>query len=295
MKKTIGLIIFLSSLLSSCGGAVIGPTAASGAITSTTEAQTVKTGFDALLARITPANLQSPGNIATVPGVTTSAISPKAASAFDACTTITPTTAVDADGDGVAASKKYEYNCIGVAEPGHPAENRLGTITISDDDTVPASQGGAYSFAYDVQFSSSHYQSTWEGEFSLTRDQGKLTYGSRFKAFFSESDYAGTWESNYTYELNPTDPASPWDAGTAAMSGFYRLQASGTVSNQHVDYDYTWEMSSGNLEYEQTGTSGCVNYYKNGYIQFKDAGNNLIRYEFTCSAVSYSLNGTAIP
>lgn len=297
MLRSIGLTSLFALLLVSCGGAQIGPTSASGTVTQT-QATALKAQLDQLIASVSPTSLQSPGTIVSVPGVTVSSVKQQAVDAFDACTTVTPTTSVDNDADGIAASKTTTFNCYGVTLPGHEPADRVGTFVVSDDDTKSVNDGGEYTMTYDVEFSSTDYSSLWNGEHGLRNENGNLRFYGRYLATFEERGAQGGYESNYEQFMVPTDPVDPFAAGTMEINGFHRLILVGPVTidnvTRDVDWDITFGMTSGGLEYEDTGQSGCITFFKAGYWEFQDSAQNSIRYDYSCTSIIYTFNGTQI-
>ncbi len=298
MLRSIGLISLIA-FLSNCGGAQqVGPTAASGTVTQA-QATTLKTQLDQLINNFSATTMQNPSNLVTIPGVTLNAVAQNNVTPYDACTTITPSNLVDNDGDGLVAKKVITYDCRGIVIPNHAPSNRIGTFILTDDDTVSLADAGAYSMEYDVEFSSDDgYFSQWNGEYSLTRPRGNVLFSSRFLTTFEEPDGTrGGYESNYTNLQIPNDVNAPYDAGSKELEGFHRLILKGDVTIDQqtvsVDWDFTFEIS-GEIEYELQQQSGCVSYYKSGYLQFHDFSRNVIRYDYTCTSVVYSYNGNQI-
>lgn len=299
-----GLLALVSAVLASCGGGGLAPTSTSGTVSAAAANHpSMKTNLNQLVTQLS-ANVQNPAaGLGSIGGVTASAIAinPLEADPFDSCTTITPSTLVDEDGDDIAVNKTYKYNCNGIdIGEGRPVSKK-GTVTFQDlDDSVKTDNGGGYNFVFDLDFFSPNaWTSTNKGFYKLEKSGAKLTYTSQYFSSFTEThsgqDLEGGLSSNFTYVVAGTDAANPWRKGTSSTSGFYRLIVKGDDGDGNIlDWDFTFKIDSA-VEYENTADSGCTQYYKSGYLTFTDASNNKLRYDYTCNSVTFSFNGTVVP
>lgn len=285
-------------LLARCGGDGA-LNAASGTVTAADVTNTRMTTELTKLMTELMTNIQSPTG--TIPGgVTASTVLTLENDPFESCTQITPATLVDADGDGISKLKKYVYNCSNIPYGDDYISNKKGTVLIQDlNDDVATGDGGGYSFEYDLeQNTPGAYESVWSGIYKFERTSTGYEYTSAFKSIFTEThsgqDIEGGFESNYSHKIVSEDSASPWTRGTATSDGFYRIVVNGDDGQGNIlDWDFTFKFKT-DVVFEQTNTSGCSYYYKEGFMEFTDAGNNTLRYTFTCNSVTFSYNGQAV-
>lgn len=302
-----GLTALAMAVLTSCGGGTA-PSSASGTVSlQVAQSAKLQTELNAVITQLTT-NVENPGaGLGGIGGITASAVNvqPAEADPFAACTTITPASLTDEDKDNISLLKTYKFDCNNVDNGEGWPMSKKGTAVIKDlDDTVKTENGGGYSFDFDLNFfSAGAFESIYKGFYKLEKLGKKLIYTSEYEIVFTEThsgqDLAGGSHSNYTYTLEGVDAEQPWKHGKSTMNGFYRFIVKGTYPDQHtgkdvvLDWDFTFKIDA-DLEYQRTSDSGCVSHYKSGYLEFTDASNNVMRYDYSCNKMTYSFNGVVI-
>lgn len=300
MLKTFALFTLLLTIslgFVSCGGGL----STSGKL-SAEQAPTVVNQFKQSLAAI---KLGSAPSMATgaPTGVTTSSVSALTTSPLDACMSSTPTTTVDADGDGIAATKKYIFNCNDVLDSGYYRTYK-GTILVEDTDDTKKWALGGYRFTYDASFSSvssTHKDSTeLSGYWDLEKQGSSYVYNADFTSKFYESNpgydvqdylYRGQWN----IVITPTSESTPWTAGTQKINGNYQFD--GQLSMETAPGNYKTVNGSVVLSYKSQNLvykSTCAQFYESGSIALNDASGNKIVITYSCTTSSTTYNGTAI-
>lgn len=281
-----------------CGGDA-GPSAASGTVTQV-QAQALRAKLDTLVTSLDVTNLQNPAGLVPGAGVTASSLKPFENDPFAACTTITPNALADIDQDQISKEKNYKFSCNNIPE-GNRLVTKTGTVEIRDlDDNLSVVDGGGYSFVYDMEYySPDAWTGKYKGFYRFEKIGRTLTYSSEFSSSFTEThsgqDIVGSWESNYKHALTPTDASQPWAGGEINTDGYYRVIIKGDDGTGNIlDWDFTFKMVSNSLVYESKHTSNCISYYKSGSLEFTDASNNVMKYEYSCDKYTYSFNGQVL-
>ncbi len=262
------------------------PSAASGTISQTTATAQAAT----LQSAVIPTNL-SGNSIYT--GLNISFPTPPAfvATIYDDCTTATPATRVDADGDGIKAVMNLSINCTGIRSSGY-TYNWVGTNNMRDTDDTNSYGGFAQDFNWifshrsDDGTNSENY--AHQGSFAYTLSTSVHSYVGLYN-YTGTNTYNGT-NTNYTgganFNFTWTDTGTFPSNGTASLQGFYKFN----VTENSVVSTYIVRISSTDLTYN----SGCSQFYNTGSVTFTDASNNAIKYTYGCTTVTKTYNGTAI-
>lgn len=230
------------------------------------------------------------------------------------CVKKTPETTTDGDADGIFATRKVETDCSDIAQDPQPNgyENKSGAkgyVSVVDKDD--SDKKGGYRFEFDVDTTGTYKQvgvstQTNKGElfgfFDLTKNtDGGWTYSSNYRGNTTEEkkmsgrvdgagkaiyEYGSTWNHTMTPDADPT-------TGKITFAGFYGFrvleQLDGAAATK--DYNIVLKATSENLTYK---TTSCTNFFNGGSITFEDASGNKIKYDYTCSAITKTYNGTGI-
>jgi hypothetical protein len=292
----VGLISVFAAGLASCGGEEAQPLTAANASVVLTQLNTV---LGQLPRSTTAPTLPITGatTAAAKPGVSTMA-------AID-CETVTPTTPVDADGDGIAATKTGTFDCT--SNPvGQYTYTRKGSYTIKDlDDTTDWPVGGMSatfdvdSFNYtktDGETGSGSHNGTWK---FIGESTGAMTstanYTGRYAFTGAASDYNIDYTYSYTWDwaMTPdsTVPANAFNSGSQTFKGEFSLnglfvtERNGVHTQGNGSFRVTYQ--SKNLLYDTT----CAKYYKSGSIMMDDSNGTSIEVRYACSTAELYVNG----
>ncbi len=229
----------------------------------------------------------------TKPGVGTLAVT---------CETVTPTTPVDADGDGIAKTKTSTFDCSSTAGP-DGTYTRKGSYTIADlDDTVSGMLGGMRA---DFNLTNFEYTST-AGDLSKGSHVGYWLFksdgaggmtstskysGSTYSKYTNYSDYDDyTFGYDWSWALKPDNTSAPFETGTQTftgnftMSGKFTLEEDGERSQQTGSFSVTYK--SVDLKYDRN----CAKYYKSGSIVVDDYNGQSIEVRYACSTAELYVN-----
>jgi hypothetical protein len=205
---------------------------------------------------------------------------------------------VDADGDGIALSKVYTYNCHGVSA-GNAILDLVGTESFTDKDDTKSIQLGGYASSFDYIWNNnrgdgSSEGGTYSGSFDMTPSATKITYTHTYSIDFLDTGSVNgaanykqrnIWSASY----NAEDMANPTNSGTVEISGYYALKGTNTYQAGWGEMDVTFEVSSADLMYQ----TGCT-YYKSGSLHFVDGSGNRLSWEYGCTGVTIRYNGAQI-
>jgi len=286
---TLAMMLLGSSALLSCGGVPSEP------LDATTGAF-VLGNFGTSLNTLPTSN--------TVPalpitGVTTSSIGLKAVSS---CESVTPTTTVDADNDGIAASKKYIYDCTDVVDNGY-SYTRKGSVEIKDMDETKVGMFGGLRVDFAVPVFKSidlstgnPFEYSYSGFWDYKNSGGSLVSASEFTGSTKyknnnyENDYQYT--STWNYKLTPTNEATPWNEGSIEIEGSYQLTGNFVYENDqgtHAQREGGWLITykTKDLVYSNT----CAKFYKSGSFVIEDSSNK-IEVVYNCSTAKLYVNGS---
>lgn len=213
---------------------------------------------------------------------------------LDACTTVSPTTIVDADGDGIAKEKTYVYDCRDVLSQDGFATTAIGRISITDyDDTKDHMEGG---YRYDIEYEGSgvklpdyDLRYSHRGFFDARKMGASYVYTSQFSAGFSgkerDDNYDVTYRSNYKTVFTPDDSANPWATGKTQFTGFFGIE--GKMNGKDYTFNVSWEMGSTELVYDwQT-----CNYYKSGKMWWIDGAGQRFEITYNCTNFQTTFQG----
>lgn len=292
MKKFLILtgLIFLGSLsFSGCGGGISGqPLTASTANfvlgQMNTSLQTLPTSNTVPSLPITGVSLASrPLNLLAL-----------------ACETITPNPTVDADNDGIAATKKYTYDCTDAVN-GANLLTRKGYVEVTDLDETKAGVFGGVKVDFNVPLSQSTesggsvYNYSYMGQWLYKNVDGNLvstsnfTGLSKYKAHGLENDY--TYTSTWNYKMTPDNGGAPWTSGKIDMNGTYEISgkfARDDGGGNHLQESGAWVISyrSDNLVFN----NACAKFFQSGSYIMEDTSNK-IEIRYACTTAKLFVNG----
>lgn len=294
MNFTKFLLVLSSAMaLASCGGN--GPLTSAGGTVNSAQAIVavgqINTALGAFKMDATPtAPTIGGGGPTPTPGLM--------AGVYDACTTITPASGVDADGDGMDLLRQYNYNCNGVMSGSTPV-TLLGTVTFRDlDDTKKWLEGG-YSYNYDVtsQGNGSQYRWDWtdKGDTVMTAAGSGYQYTSEYRSSGEGMEhgvpYSATWQGTWKFKIVPdTGTTNKWDTGKIEFSGYFGMKGNFGPSGTDV-FNVVFELESKNIIYDYAG--GCSTY-KSGTITYRDGSGNETILTFNCMTTTATFNGDPI-
>lgn len=286
---TIAMVLLSSSALLSCGGVPAQPMDA-------TTGPFVLGNFGTSLN-----NLPTSNTVPALPinGVTTSSIGLKAVSS---CETVTPASTVDADNDGIAAYKKYTYDCTDVIDSGN-SYTRKGSVEIKDMDESKAGMMGGLRVDFSVPvFKSTDlstgnpYEYTYSGYWDYKNSGGALVSDSeysgstKYKSNNFENDYKHT--STWKYKLTPASSATPWDAGSLEIEGSFQLSGKFVYEDgqgNHSQREGGWLITYKTKDL--TYGTGCTKFYKSGSFVIEDSANK-IEIVYNCNSAKLYVNGS---
>lgn len=291
MAMACALVAGLALTTTSCGGVPAEPL-------TTTSIGVVMGQFKTALDGLPTSN-----NTPTMPvsGFTTS--SNVETMAID-CETVSPTLLVDADGDGIAATKTGTFDCVDTVS-GSNSYTRKGTITVKDkDDTVDGVLGGLRVEFAISKFNSKDLTNNNEYEYSYN---GYLDYkGDGNGAISSTSDFTGStkykssnYNNDYTYNyvwdwsVTPTDGSNTWTgggkinfSGSFSLSGSFVYEVNGVHSQKSGSFVVKY--NSKDLVY---GVGACTKFYESGSIFVSDSMGTNMEIRYSCNTAKFFVNG----
>lgn len=285
MKRTLSAFLLIAPLMAGCGSDENANffTGAAGTLDATTAAAN-KTSFTG----VAKVSFAKPSSVPSA----RAAGHPVVRSATDACTTKTPATATDADGDGISTQTRV-YNCSNVQDSGSTI-NATGTVTVTDEDDNNAASGWSYVYdnvvgGYTNGANSENYN--YSGNYKMTRgSDGNWAYTGNYKSNGTNvnNGVTNTYISGGTWSdvVIPDSATNPDYTGAVTVSGYYA--ATFTVSG--TPQQYVFSMQSSGLLYDHT----CSAYYKQGSYTFTDAAGNTVVITYNCSSSVVKYNGSAI-
>lgn len=219
---------------------------------------------------------------------------------FASCTTTTPETATDADGDKIAAALTKTYSCSGVAGTRSTTYNLSGTASETDKDDANALAGYRYEFDMEGSHESSRSNSesyTYAGFFDLTLNGTAYAFTSNYQSVGQNTDSSmgatATWTagSTWNHTITPdTDPAT----GTATMGGYwgYKVEVSGSFPSVSAT-DFVLAVASESLKYKK---DSCTSFFNGGMVTLTDGDGNVLKYVFKadCGTPTVTFNDKAI-
>lgn len=232
-----------------------------------------------------------------VSGVTTSAVSPLAIS----CETVSPSTLVDADSDGIAATKTSTFDCTDFTS-GADRLTRQGSVTVTDKNEAVAGVQGGLKVEFNVtkfnlvDSSGKLFENSYVGYWEYTGGSGgQVSSTADFSGLvkYESSAYSNNYTYNYTWvwALTPTNGSNPWVAGQVSISGAFILSG-----------DFVYEDSNGNRS-QQTGSfainyytqnlkydSTCSKFYQSGSFFVSDGNGTLMEIRYACTTAKFYVN-----
>ncbi len=282
-RSSVGILVassvVLTILLAACGTATppVKP------LSQAAATQVASTGMvgDQLVASMIAPNGFSPLSVgAQALGV--AGIQPQAS-----CTTTSPASPVDADGDGWYASATVTYDCS--YSGGGVTTTITGSVTEQDkNDGDPYS--GTKATVKDLKIAVSDSSGTSSITENLSWNLTKNAPGAYALSYDFRLDVTDPSSGNASFEVQGTPTytadsgtSNPFDAGTFTFDGKVTFQ----------DSDGTYELtrkSSGGVHYSSTCggfDSGTVNYHDNS--------NNTMTITYTgCNTISLTYNGSTV-
>lgn len=298
--KTLLIAALSAFVISSCGGTPAAP------LNATIGPQFVG-NFKTALQQIPNSN--------TVPSlpvqggaVSTSAIAPQA-TGFGTCYKSTPTSPVDADGDGVALKKSYIFDCTDLNVSGTTYTHK-GSFTSQDLDDTKAGAAGGYQYDYNmtewtsVDSSQNKYRYSYVGTANFKQVGSTFVYKNDFSGTYyyksavpyhgitaaTDYKYRHVWDSTWI----PDSAGSPWTMATHNFTGRYEM--SGTflseVGGNHKLYDgaVVMNFTGKSLRYQ----TGCSVGYQSGDVTMDDGFGNILKITYLCSSVTITMNGQKV-
>lgn len=278
------------SLLGSCGGDGTYYTEAVGVVSRDVAVAQKSTIQNALKLNFQSATSETPTGLG------------RRETGLDTCDTISPETPVDADSDGVSATKTVTWACNNVADSGYTL-SRNGTYTETDQDDTKAYGGWKFEYAIEGSHQSGRSNSEsykYNGHHTFNKEgDTSWKYTSNFqgesentssRAYTAKSKYGSNWNTTVTTD----DTASPPTGGSVTFSGFYghSTETTGTPPDGHyLPHNYVLSVTSEGLKFQ---SASCTNFYKEGSITLTDTAGNVIKYTYTCTAVTVTFNGETI-
>lgn len=219
---------------------------------------------------------------------------------FAGCTTTTPETATDADGDAIAANLTKTFSCSGVAGARATTYNLSGTASEADKDDANALAGYRYEFDMEGSHTSSRSgleSYTYSGFFDLALNGTAYAYTSNYQSIGEYTDdtlgATATWISGSTWNhtLTPdTDPAT----GTITLGGYwgYGVEISGNFPSATAT-DFVLAVASEGLKYKK---ASCTSFYNAGTVTLTDGDGNILKYTYKadCTSPTVTYNDKAI-
>lgn len=283
-----GILTIVCLGLLSCGGDGRKPL-------DKTSANVVLAQFKTQLQGI-PTSNSTPTMVSNISGVSFGALSTQAAS----CQTATPNPAVDADNDGIAATKTYTIDCKNEVS-GSSTFTQKGKLVFQDlDETVKGVYGGMRA-DYDLptfsltgsdgkEFNYSH-----SGFWQYKNDSGTLNSISEYTGGIKYDEHGYKLDYKYTqkwkYSMIPDNVASPFTKGKMEISGSFGMTGDFVIedsSGKHTPYNGTWVISyvGVDLIYDNS----CSSFYKSGSHVISDALNK-IEIRYSCTSSKLYVNG----
>lgn len=222
-----------------------------------------------------------PTMIGGLTGVTTSAVTTQAAS----CYTVTPNPAVDADNDGIAATKTYTMDCTNETSGGTTFTQK-GTVVYQDlDETVKGIYGGMRGdfsmplFKITDATTGYTFNYTHSGFWEYKNVAGKLVSSSEYTGGLKGEEHAFKLDYSFTqkwnYTMTPDDAANPFSKGKMEMSGSFGMKGDFVIeaNSKHEPYNGSWLVSftTKDLVYD----SSCSQWYRSGSYVISDSANKL--------------------
>lgn len=232
-----------------------------------------------------------------VSGVTTSAVGPFAVT----CETVSPTTVVDADSDGIAATKSSTFDCTDFASGGERL-TRQGSITVTDKNEAVDGVLGGLKVDFNitkfnlVDTSGKLFENSYVGHWEYTGGSGgQVSSTADFSGLvrYESSSFSNNYTYNYTWiwSLTPTDAGNPWAAGQVSVSGAFVLSgdfvyedSNGNRSQQNGSFAINYY--SQNLKYDTT----CAKFYQSGSFFVSDGNGTLMEIRYACSTAKFYVN-----
>lgn len=214
------------------------------------------------------------------------------------CTTITPSTVVDADSDGIAKEKNYVYDCNDILLLDGFNVKSVGKISVKDYDDTKGHLEGGYRYEMEYQGASQKlpdYDTTYshKGFFDGRRMGNSYVYQSEFTAGFAGSErgdkYDLKWRSNYSTTYTPEDLNDLWGAGRVQFAGYFGVE--GRVNGQDfAEFNVAWELSTQDLVYDW---ANC-NVFKSGKMFWTDGSGQRFEVQYNCSNYKMYFQGQEI-
>lgn len=220
-----------------------------------------------------------------------------------ACETITPAVLVDADSDGIAAEKKYTFNCTNLGVGGDRF-TRKGELRVLDKDDTVAGLLGGLKVEFDVSsfrmesgdgsVADYTFLGAWDYEkqgtslVSYSKFDGRFFYSSVAYDFKLDYKYGYTWD----YKMTPNNSNQFFNSGTIEFSGEFVMDGEFYTEDQsgkHHSYSGIWKINyeSSNLSYDNT----CSKWYKTGSIRINDGGSTVYELRYNCTEAKFFVNG----
>lgn len=220
-----------------------------------------------------------------------------------ACESISPSTLVDNDNDGIAEEKTYTFDCTDEVS-GSVSYTRQGDLSIRDKDDTEAGLLGGLEVEFNVtKFQSEDedgniYNYTFEGMWDYALENGSLVSNSDFTGRFyvepGTSDLIIDYSYSYTwdYKMTPDDESNFFTSGSIEYSGVFTMDGqfyTEDSSGHHNAYRGMWSISyySKDLTYDNT----CSKYYRTGSLVMGDGSGSTYEIRYECSTAKFYING----
>ncbi|MES2962291.1 MAG: hypothetical protein V4760_00270 [Bdellovibrionota bacterium] len=306
LKNRIAVILVVASSLAvtSCGGesdlTAAGGTIESGAL-ATVLAGTAFTDFKTSITPSGTGGLSIPVSGLPTGTGTLVALAP---TGFEACTTTSGSATDGADADRVRAFYRQDLNCTDLVF--HGGTNTFtGYYQEKDYDETKYGWAGGFLYDFDMTYKSVYSHETnegrWKGLWSVVNTGTTIT---TIGEWFSEGGSTPTatpaqksvWRSTNKSStvLTPTNMATPWQAGSTVINGYFGV--TGVIYNSTTSTSYgldvVFKIESQNLTYDRTTCT--TGHYKDGTLSFTDGGGNVLKYTWVSCTETRTFNGTTI-
>ncbi len=269
--------VVLTILLASCGSATppVKP------LTQAAATQVASTGLigDQLVASMISPTGFSPMSIG-LQTLGVAGLQPQAS-----CTTSSPASPVDADGDGWYANATVTYNCSNSS--GGTTYSITGSMTEQDkNDADPYS--GTTATIKDLKMTLTDSSGTSSFTENLTWDLTRNAPGDYALSYDFRIDVSDS-SGNASFEVQGT-PTYMADAGTTNPFDAGTFMFDGKVTFQDSDGTYELTRQSGGVHY-----SNSCGGFDSGTVNYKDTSGNTMAINYTgCNSFSLTYNGSTV-
>ena len=236
--------------------------------------------------------------------------SSRAPASVTSCYNFTPDPGTDADGDGVAATKTYTFDCTNTFDAGTKYTWKGSMKIVDKNDTGgPAGFGVKGGYRYDFDMPEFTYEAAsgtintyshkgfWEGSGTDTTTNYVSDYTGGVKGTYDypalgrvsiDYAYVHKFKGSYTHNVG-------WTQGTITYAGDYSWN--GTYISENAAGKHELKDGNANMKIATdalTFDSACAKWYKSGSWLLTDNNGSVMKITYFCSVAKLYFNGTEI-